>query len=146
MHRRFVADADESDELPRPLCLELLGSRSLGRVALSRRALPTVVPVAYLLIGEKLWFTAPPAGRLLGEGQHPVVAFEVDEIDPHSFAGWSVVIVGVAQDVAPGHPDWSLLEAEGSALRRGPGSLVAGLTTDHISGRRFRPIRDITGS
>ena len=143
MHLRTMADADESAELQRPQCLELLGTRSLGRVALSRRALPTVVPVAYLLIGDRLWFTAPPAEWLLGEGQHPVVAFQVDKIDPHTFAGWSVVVVGVTQDVAPDHPDRSLLEAAGSPLRRGPDRVVAGLTTDHISGRRFRPI---TGS
>jgi nitroimidazol reductase NimA-like FMN-containing flavoprotein (pyridoxamine 5'-phosphate oxidase superfamily) len=115
-----MSEADEYRELPRRQRLELLASRSVGRVALSQHALPTVVPVTYRLLGDRLVFTAPPASRILGEGERPVVAFEVDDIDPDTFAGWSVVVVGVAREIAADPP-----------------GLTAGMATDHISGRWF---------
>ncbi|MBO0693447.1 MAG: pyridoxamine 5'-phosphate oxidase family protein [Acidimicrobiaceae bacterium] len=132
-----MSDASEAEELPRSRCLELLGSRSLGRLALSERALPTVVPVSYELVGDRVVLAAPQASRLLVEGQRPVVAFEVDDIDPDTFAGWSVVVVGAVQQIAADHPSVHTPAAGWTRLRPDPTTLVAGLTTDHISGRRF---------
>lgn len=133
-------DMPQADDLPRTRCLELLGSRSLGRIALSHRALPTVVPVAYRLIGDRLVFvSAPDTGSLLA-GPRPVVAFQVDEIDPGTFAGWSVVVIGTVEKFAADHPSWVLLGSTVGLLQPGAGNMLAGLTTDHVWGRRFHHI------
>jgi uncharacterized protein len=131
--------ADETDDLPRPRCLELLASRSLGRIALSHRALPTVVPVSYRLLGDRVAFSVPAESRILVAGQRPVVAFQVDDIDPGTFTGWSVVVVGAVEEISADHPSWGLFGPTVGPPRPGAGNLLAGLTTDHISGRRFMP-------
>lgn len=139
-----MSDGDETEALTRCSCLELLRSRTIGRVALSQHALPTVIPVAYRLVGDRLVFTAPADSGILFDDQ-PVVAFQVDDVEPDRLAGWNVVVVGPVVPIAVDHPSWSALSAAGTALLPNrllpdPNRLVAGLTTDHISGRRFRPI------
>lgn len=119
----------ETEELPRPTCLELLGSRSLGRIAFSRRALPAVVPVTYRLVGDRLVFFSPSEAGLLTGGRNSVVAFEVDDVDPDTFAGWSVVVIGVIEEQQS-------VEVE-EALE--PHETVA-LATGHLCGRRFKAV------
>jgi hypothetical protein len=68
-----------------------------------------------------------------------VVVFEVDDVDPATYTGWSVLVTGVARPVtdpaaaeamwAAGVPSW---------LPDQQGVLVV-LSTDWISGRRFLP-------
>ncbi len=110
----------------------------MGRVAISLHALPAILPVAYAVLGDDLVFVARNGSTGLAELHRNVVAFEVDDIDEATGAGWSVVAVGVTrpfdgrdQDgpAASGlqlHP-WGL--AEGVRLFR--------LPTQRISGRRF---------
>jgi nitroimidazol reductase NimA-like FMN-containing flavoprotein (pyridoxamine 5'-phosphate oxidase superfamily) len=85
--------------LDRARCLELLASRPVGRLAFTRRALPDVIPVNYTLDGEdvliRLEAGSPTAAAVTGA----VVAFEVDDIDIDARAGWSVTVVGEAQEV-----------------------------------------------
>lgn len=126
----------ETEQLTPSRCLELVGSHSLGRIALSQRALPTVVPVAYRLVGDRLVFASPAGSGVLVPGQRPVVAFQVDEIDPSDFTGWSVVVVGAVQDVVADHPSWRPLRSAGL------GGPVVALTTEHIEGRRFSTIKE----
>jgi len=85
---------DEGDDLiPEPECWELLASASVGRIALSIRALPAIFPVQYHLNGRNL-------AVCLGHHQLPeralnaVVAFAADAIDPASRTGWSVQVQG----------------------------------------------------
>ena len=75
-------------------CWSLLAASSLGRVALSVRALPVIVPVRYTVEGSAL--RLEPAvwpgiddGRLLS-----VVAFQADGFDVGSDRVWSVHAVG----------------------------------------------------
>ena len=136
----MIPDVEGEEDLPRSRCLELLSSRSLGRIALSQRALPTVVPVTYRLVDDRLVFMAPPESGILTSVQHPVVAFEVDDIDPGTLAGWSVVVVGVVEGIEADNASWSGLVSGGGHVQAGAGDLLAGLITDHISGRRFSPI------
>jgi len=124
-----VSALDEAEELSRPRCLELLGQHSTGRIALSERALPTVMPVTYRLIGDRLVFVTLAATPALGEGPRPIVAFQVDEIDPDTCAGWSVVVVGIAEEI----------DAGAGPFHQSRQSLLAGLTTEHISGRTYGP-------
>jgi hypothetical protein len=79
--------------IPEPECWELLASASVGRIALSIRALPAIVPVQYYLDGRTL-------AVCLGHRELPeralnaVVAFAADAIDPQTRSGWSVLVQG----------------------------------------------------
>jgi uncharacterized protein len=79
--------------LEREECLDLLASATVGRVALSANALPTVLPVRFRLLGDHVVFHT---GRAAPKN---VVAFQVDDIDSHSLEGWSVIVTGVAHEV-----------------------------------------------
>ena len=72
----------------------MLATASVGRLALSVRALPLIVPVQYYLDGRRL-------ALCLGHHELPeraldetVVAFAADSIDPVTRSGWSVQVQG----------------------------------------------------
>jgi hypothetical protein len=82
------------DALSEPQCWDLLAMASVGRLALSRRALPLIVPVQYYLDGHRL-------AVCLGHRELPeqsldetVVAFAADSIDPVTRSGWWVQVLG----------------------------------------------------
>ena len=83
-------------------CWELLATTSVGRLALSDRALPTIVPVRYAVGNGSV---AIRVGRLgLPTTVHDmVVAFAADRIDEESASGWTVQMQGRAQ-LAPTSP------------------------------------------
>lgn len=77
-------------------CLRLLAMRSVGRVAFTERALPSIRPVNYALVGRHIVLRTRADGlaaRLDGQ----VVAFEVDDVDTDLETGWSVVATGCAR-------------------------------------------------
>jgi uncharacterized protein len=77
-------------------CRRLLGSEHVGRVALSVGALPTVVPVLYRLVGDRVVFSVEP-DDLYDVLSDNVVAFEVDHLDDETNEGWTVLVVGRAR-------------------------------------------------
>ncbi|MEW6153481.1 MAG: pyridoxamine 5'-phosphate oxidase family protein [Actinomycetota bacterium] len=96
-------------ELTRDECLELLGGRMIGRVAVAEPgAAPLVVPVNYVLEGESVVFRTDYGSkfRLAVLGEQPV-AFEIDGVEPGRRTGWSVLVQGTAHE---------LDEAAGEAL------------------------------
>ncbi len=86
-------------DLDRTECLDLLRPRSIGRIAIHRRALPLVVPVRYALLGETVVLRLPRDELAEGAVRGAVVAFEVDEIDPFTMVGWYVGLTGVPRHV-----------------------------------------------
>jgi nitroimidazol reductase NimA-like FMN-containing flavoprotein (pyridoxamine 5'-phosphate oxidase superfamily) len=83
-------------EMTREQCLAALRGARIGRVAVSHRALPVIVPVNYVLDGATIVFRTDPDGLLAGACRSTVVAFEIDDLDPAGRSGWSVLVVGVA--------------------------------------------------
>jgi len=86
-------------ELSRGRCLELLASARVGRVGVSVRALPVVLPVSYRLDGERVVFRTVPGTKLDAAVHRSVVAFETDAYDPDGVWGWSVLVQGVASEI-----------------------------------------------
>ncbi|WP_214401419.1 pyridoxamine 5'-phosphate oxidase family protein [Pseudonocardia lacus] len=86
-------------ELDRAACLRLLGTAAVGRVIFTEAALPTAQPVSFLLDDEEVVFQTSGGSKLAVAGRHHVVAFEVDDLDPVTRTGWSVVGVGEAYEV-----------------------------------------------
>ena len=80
-------------------CFRLLAQTPIGRVVATAGALPLVEPVCFGLDGHGIVFRTEPGSCLAAATAGSVVAFEVDEIDPLTSSGWSVVVTGVAHHV-----------------------------------------------
>jgi nitroimidazol reductase NimA-like FMN-containing flavoprotein (pyridoxamine 5'-phosphate oxidase superfamily) len=89
--------------LARDECLRLLASGAIGRIGISRAALPTVLPVNYRLDGERILVITGSGSQLDLALRNAVVAFEVDDFDTADGSGWSVVVIGFARVVADSH-------------------------------------------
>jgi len=80
-------------------CLNLMGTVPVGRVAVSVGALPAVFPVNFAVYGRRIVFRTGKGTKLDAAVRHAVVAFEVDKFDVLYHAGWSVLVVGRADDI-----------------------------------------------
>ena len=131
-------DDRELEVLTRVECLRLLRANSFGRVGLIVDGRPLVLPVNYGMEGEVVVFRTGPGTKLRWAPMRRV-AFEVDEIDRDHGLAWSVLVQGVAQDVARAAGGY------GRALRwvtvepSAPGERDHRVAIDasEISGRRF---------
>jgi nitroimidazol reductase NimA-like FMN-containing flavoprotein (pyridoxamine 5'-phosphate oxidase superfamily) len=134
-----VPDTDRNglQVLTRDECLRLLAEGHLGRIGLTSGALPLVLPVNYRFDEDEVLFRSAVGSKLDQATRGTVVAFEVDDFDAFSHAGWSVLVTGRAR-VLPAE------EAE-RRLRGGPiarwvpgedGHTVA-VSTELVSGRRI---------
>jgi len=82
----------ELQVIPRDEALRLLASAPVGRVVFTLRALPAVLPVNFVLDGDAVVFRTAPGSKLTAAVRNAVVAFQVDQIDPQTQTGWSVVV------------------------------------------------------
>ena len=118
-------DRSEVD-LPSSACWELLATASVGRLALSIRALPMIVPVRYQVDDASVAISLGRPGLPVATVHDAVVAFAVDDIDEGSATGWMVQMQGRAR-LAPlmATPDGGPAAA-GRVVR-----LVPGMVTGH---------------
>ena len=136
-------DRNGLEILARDECLRLLATAMLGRIALTHRALPTVLPVNFRLAGERILIRTSRGTKLDAATRNAVVAFEVDDIDPDSHTGWSVVVTGVAQElIDPAEPPLPELIATSELVRIprwAPSSheRIIAITLELVSGRRL---------
>lgn len=119
--------------------LELLGTQRVGRLVYTRRALPAVTPVNFVLRDGAVWIWTASASSMAQAVRGAVVGFEVDRIDEVTRTGWSVVVLGVAELVVAG------AQVE-RALALGPEPWIAGrkehllrIPVQMVSGRRIEP-------
>jgi hypothetical protein len=120
-------------------CLELLGSRDLGRIAFSLDGETEIFPVNYATDGAIIVFRTAPSTKL-AQATLTRVAFEVDDWDAKGQVGWSVVVKGVAQEVTAGTDPFSaaLRAHKVEPLAPGHRELWIGVYPSQLSGRRFR--------
>jgi Pyridoxamine 5'-phosphate oxidase len=100
--------------LTREQCLRRLTSRRVGRVSVSRAALPVIMPVTYFPDGDSVVFRAPLDADFVRACDHAVVAFEVGELDETT--GWTVHVVGVAVARADQTARVSIAQVSGRCL------------------------------
>ena len=75
-------------------CLDLLRSVRLGRIALTDRALPLILPVAFAIVDREIVFKVGQGALARAANAGNVVCFEADWIDDELVAAWSVTAVG----------------------------------------------------
>ncbi len=82
------------DAISEQECWYLLSTASVGRLALSVRALPMILPVQYYLDDRNM--AACQGHRELPERalDEAIISFAADSIDPWTHAGWSVKVQG----------------------------------------------------
>ena len=90
------------DVLSERECWRLLAMVSVGRLALSVRALPVIVPVQYYLSGRRLAVCLGHHELSERSLDETIIAFAADSIDPAARSGWSVQVQG--RSAAPRQP------------------------------------------
>jgi hypothetical protein len=92
-------DHNGLEVLDRDRCLRLLSSATIGRVGLTSGALPTVLPVNFVLTPAGIVFRTGWGTKLEAATRNTVVAFEADDFSTFNHSGWSVVVTGVAREL-----------------------------------------------
>ena len=75
-------------------CLELLSSARLGRIALTIRALPIILPVAVATMDSALVFRVGQGAISKAADMQQVVCFEADWANGGLSVAWSVTAIG----------------------------------------------------
>ena len=89
---------DAMKTMSRRECMQLLGTKQVGRLGVIAGGYPVIVPVNYGLDGEAVVIRSDP-GTKLDAAAYERVTFEVDDIDDEHHAGWSVLLRGCAWEV-----------------------------------------------
>jgi hypothetical protein len=79
-------------------CLQLLSAATFGRVALSLRALPRIVPVRFDVHRGQIRAAAQGALALDGAHDGAVVALQADGYDDGTQQVWNVHVIGRLSD------------------------------------------------
>ncbi len=88
----------EGDHFDDEECLALLGRAQFGRITLSLRAVPVVLPVRYVMSGDEILFTLS-VGQLAAAFPETVVTLHADGFDEDNGQRWTVFAVGHARRV-----------------------------------------------
>jgi nitroimidazol reductase NimA-like FMN-containing flavoprotein (pyridoxamine 5'-phosphate oxidase superfamily) len=129
------------DEIRAAECWQLLGTQTVGRVAVIVGHYPLVFPVNYALDDKAIVFRTG-AGTKLHSIHRSNVTFEVDSIDVVHHAGWSVLVKGVAQELSVVHHRSTVSRAElegATPWAQGDRNHFIRIVADEITGRRVRP-------
>ncbi|MFN8195412.1 MAG: pyridoxamine 5'-phosphate oxidase family protein [Nocardioidaceae bacterium] len=124
-------------------CLQLLASRTVGRVALGMPEGPQIFPVNFVVHDGAVIFRTTPYSVLGAHAWQTRLAFEVDHIDYDRQAGWSVVVAGPGTRIDAGPElDEIVHQWNPHPWAAGTRPLYVRLRWDVVSGRR---IGDWTG-
>jgi nitroimidazol reductase NimA-like FMN-containing flavoprotein (pyridoxamine 5'-phosphate oxidase superfamily) len=75
-------------------CFDLLGTMQLGRIAVTERALPSILPVRYARLGDAILFRVGEGTLLRAARMGQIVCFEADSGDHQLEGAWSVTAIG----------------------------------------------------
>ena len=81
-------------------CLRLLAREPVGRLALTDRALPVVLPVNFTLVDNTIVFATASGLKLDAAHAGMVVCLEVDGFDRMTHGGWSVLATGRLAEIS----------------------------------------------
>ena len=130
-------DANGLEVLPPAECVRLLRTQSLGRMGLSADALPIVLPVNYVVMGDFVVIRTGRGTRLAAATRNAIVAFEVDEVDPETGLGWSVMVQGLARESTPATAEELANEPALARWMDPDTSKHFSISIDLVSGRRL---------
>jgi nitroimidazol reductase NimA-like FMN-containing flavoprotein (pyridoxamine 5'-phosphate oxidase superfamily) len=125
-------------------CLRLIAPGGIGRIAYTGRYDLTVLPVNYKLHGGAIYFrtseyslTAADLRTGIKDAEYRV-AFEVDDFDPATREGWSVLVQGPASHLDEGDDRELALSLGVEAWPGGERDQFIKISPVRVSGRRVR--------
>lgn len=121
--------------LTRDECLALLATAELGRIAVSARALPVILPVRFAMDGDRIVIATHHGTTLEAATRDTVVAFETDGADGDSQCAWSVHVNGIASHVIDPATLDRLAALQLPSWSAGKPTQFVAITTDHVAGR-----------
>jgi nitroimidazol reductase NimA-like FMN-containing flavoprotein (pyridoxamine 5'-phosphate oxidase superfamily) len=135
----------ELRELSRHECLDLLSDGHFGRLAVSRpEGAPIIRPLNYVFDrrSQSVVFCTTRGTKLHGLLTAKEAAFEVDQIDPDERSGWSVVIIGFAEEVTSPSEIRRLDKLGLDVWAPGPRSHWVRIRARTVSGRRIAAVAE----
>jgi nitroimidazol reductase NimA-like FMN-containing flavoprotein (pyridoxamine 5'-phosphate oxidase superfamily) len=126
--------------IPREESLRLLAGQAVGRLAFNISDQPMILPVNYALVDGFVVFRTAE-GTKLDVLPTTKVAFEVDQFDPETRTGWSVVVQGRPEEITT-DPNWfvkRLRDAAVSSWATGDRDHYVRIIPHAVSGRRILP-------
>jgi hypothetical protein len=137
----------ESFDLSRAECEELLRAGLVGRVAACTPEGPHIVPVNYSVVDDSVVIRTTPYSLLGSHAQGSVLAVEVDQFDYEYQRGWSVVARGRAETVVePDQLERIRRSWEPTSWARGQRTLFIAIPWSDLTGRRLGRGWDLMGS
>lgn len=122
-------------EIPREECIALLDGEVAGRVGFNDDVGPVVLPINYRMRQGSVIIATGWATSFARFALGRVIALEVEDLDPLTESGWSVMVRGRAELLT------SDARPEPSELPRpwadGPRPLLVRIVPDTITGRRL---------
>jgi hypothetical protein len=92
-------DSDAARVLSHDECLALLDSQYLGRIALTDRAMPLILPVGFIRVAADLIFKIGDNVLAEAADTQQVVCFETDWVNDACTEAWSVTVIGQLANV-----------------------------------------------
>jgi hypothetical protein len=117
-------------------CQRLLHSASFGRVGVATAGVAMILPVNYAMVGDDIVFFTGPGLKLSAAQAQKTMTFQIDDYDAERNSGWSVLVVGNAEEIDTGE----LYGRRAKALAPGaPGERhdIVRIRPDMVTGRRF---------
>jgi nitroimidazol reductase NimA-like FMN-containing flavoprotein (pyridoxamine 5'-phosphate oxidase superfamily) len=125
--------------MDRAECLRLLRAATVGRIAFIERGLPAIQPVNFTVDGNNVIIRTSGGGKLAAAVTGAMVAFEIDEVDPATRSGWSVVVLGHASLVRDIDELVALAGPDSHPWVPGRSDHVIRIKSERITGRRIVP-------
>ena len=142
---RFTELASKLLELSRVECLHLLRRTHFGRLGVSRgEGAPIIRPLNYVFDprSQSVVFRTAQGSKLHGLLRAKEAAFEIDGIEPGGRTGWSVVAIGVADEVTNPSEIRRLEQLGLEVWAPGPRSHWVRIRARTVSGRRIVAVAD----
>lgn len=130
---------DRIEDLPRSTCLQLVGSGTVGRVAVNSDPSPVVLPVNYVLRDDAVVFTTDAGTKWDAATGGVPASFEVDGVDQEHRSGWSVLIHGTLSALDASGDTVEEIHDRLDPLPGGPRPHLVRLSIDEVTGRRIPP-------
>jgi nitroimidazol reductase NimA-like FMN-containing flavoprotein (pyridoxamine 5'-phosphate oxidase superfamily) len=118
-------------------CRDLLRRTTVGRVAVTVAALPAIFPVNYAVTDDQIVFLTGEGTKLRAALERAVVAFQIDHIDESTGSGWSVMAVGLAEEITDPEEIRAAERLDLHPFAAGDRSHFVRIRPEFLSGRRI---------
>jgi nitroimidazol reductase NimA-like FMN-containing flavoprotein (pyridoxamine 5'-phosphate oxidase superfamily) len=143
-HRSHAISGPIVEVLGETECLPLIGAGGVGRIGYTSRFGPTVLPVNYDLYEGTIVFRTGLHSSMVADLRTGMadaeynVAFEIDQMQPVTQEGWSVLIQGAAHFVDSEEELAPIADLGVQAWPGGAKEQFIRIIPTHITGRRIR--------